>query len=590
MNSNKVEFVFYKDYILHKPTGTRFPTIRVLGAISKESAGSVMIGFADPFGTQRKIEISWNDFLSWPNFEKTLGKYGYLFGDTKLGQALHRELIRKPNPRRIILLPAMGWWPYRYVPPDQIIERSAKLAYFFRGTDGSLRSECRGDLKTWSEQVASPSANSPPVMVVILSGLGAILLPAATDVPSFCISYPCDEASDREVLRRVGASVSGLPKNLPLRGSPQWTAEVAAGHRHALLCVDIPDLITPKEINSFFKPLLSARGAPKSRPANGCVPVDDLRLLVLATGTRNHVNHVPRSIYVPSIVDPEMRMYDSLGNGWTPDAANRVLLKAVRRNHGVAAVAFRRRIEKSPAATWSSVQRLTREFIGELNPATEEEWRRARAIALLWAAGRLGIEWRILPWTVERLRSVLRQLYVAACESLPDPKSVNEEVLAELRQHLREAKKLPIERRGNRVSYTAQQVQDADIFLEDNYMLVPPSFLLRKFSRYEIQYAINHLKETSYLETDPRRSHTNTIQRRISFYKVRRPDFYKIPVSFTGEVSSTNVPSENGGGVEESLAVVEPQDTLLARINAEFNQSGSTFGDSAGEPDKTDQS
>ena len=254
----------------------------------------------------------------------------------------------------------------------------------------------------------------------------------------------------------------------------------------------------------------------------------------------------------------------------------------MRRNHGVAALAFRRGIEASPAKSRTSVQLLIRQFIGELNPITHEEWQRARAIALLWAAGCLGIERQILPWARARLRSVLRQLYVAACESLPDPRSVNEGVLAELRQYLGEAKKLFIARQGNKVSYTAQQVKDADIFLDGNYMLVAPSFLLRKFSRYEVQSAMIFLKETSQLATDPRRPHTNTIQRRISYYEVRRPDFYKIPTSFIGE-ASPDVRSNNGGGVEGSPAAAEPQDSLFAEIN----QPGSMFSDSNGEPDKS---
>ena len=287
--------------------------------MSKEGSISVMVEFPDLFGIPRKIEISWNNFLSWPALEKTLRNFGYPFIEKNLGEILHYELMNKPTGPRIICVPAIGWWPNRYVVPNQITAQSPNLAYFFRGTSGSLRGECCGDLKSWSRQVASPSAQSPPLMVGILSGLGAMLLPAAPDVPSFCIAYPCEEPFDREVLRCVAASVGGIAKSLPLSGSPQWPAEVAAGHRHALLCADIPDLITPKEINAFFRLLLTARAAPKS-PGNGNNQIDDLRLVVLASGTRNQVNHVPRSICVPSIVDPEMRMYDSLENGWTPDA------------------------------------------------------------------------------------------------------------------------------------------------------------------------------------------------------------------------------------------------------------------------------
>jgi hypothetical protein len=263
--------------------------------------------------------------------------------------------------------------------------------------------------------------------VAALSGLAAMLFPAAKELQSFCIFYGADEAADREVIRSVAASVSGAPRNFSILGKSPTRIQLVEDFRHKVVCFDIPRAATEKQILPFFESLLGVNGE------ISCVSSlpNDMRLLAFVTGPCGHFDNVPapRTISVSAIVDPETRLYDDPPDSWTADRMNAWILVRTLQQKGGIGQKFSGLIERNQSKSFQiEVTRLINYFIKRLNPKTKDEKSRALAVSLLWTAGYLGIKWQILPWSwkVERVEQVLKQLFAASCKSLPDPQALEE--------------------------------------------------------------------------------------------------------------------------------------------------------------------
>jgi hypothetical protein len=256
-------------------------------------------------------------------------------------------------------------------------------------------------------------------------------------------------------------------------GKSPTPLQLVADFRHGLVCFDIPRHATTKQILSFFAPILGVNGdiSRVSLPP-------DMRLLALATGPHSHLDNVPQSIAVSAIVDPETRLYDNLPGFFTPEQMNARILFLAQQQKGGIGQEFTDLIEKYQSKSFKIwIRRLIDDFTKQLQPETRDERIRALAVALLWVAGRLGIRWKILPWTVETLEGVLKQLYAASCKSLPDLSALEETAIEKLRQHLQVAKKLELSRSGHKLHFTEQQVREAEVYLEGEYIYIRPELL-----------------------------------------------------------------------------------------------------------------
>jgi len=276
----------------------------------------------------------------------------------------------------------------------------------------------------------------------------------------------------------------------------------------------------------------------------------DMRLLALVTGPHSHLDNVPQSISVSGIVDPETRLYDSLPDSSTPEQMNaRILLHAQQQKGGVGRK-FVALIESRSFRTL--VTGLINDFMKQLQPKTKDETSRALAVALLWTAGRLGIKGRILPWTVERLEEVLKQLFAASCI-----RALEEVAIENLCRRLHEAKELKLSRHGHKPDFTAQQVREADVYLEGNYMYIRPALLSQWLPGQDGDIAMNYLDKQSLLEKNLPGRRTKTVQKTILGI---RESFYGIHISFLGERFPANpeVVEAGGGGDEVTVVATEP--------------------------------
>jgi len=156
------------------------------------------------------------------------------------------------------------------------------------------------------------------------------------------------------------------------------------------------------------------------------------------------------------------------------------------------------------------------------------------------------------------LEEVLRQLFAASCKSLPDLQSLEEAAIGNLRQNLREAKRLKLSRLGHKLQYTPEQVREADLYLDGNYMYIRPALLSHWLPGQDAVTAINCLDRQSLLEKNLPGRRTKTVQKTISGI---RESFYGINISFLGEGFPAEDPERveaGGGGDEVPVVATEP--------------------------------
>jgi hypothetical protein len=267
---------------------------------------------------------------------------------------------------------------------------------------------------------------------------------------------------------------------------------------------------------------------------------------------------VPWAISVSGIVDPETRLYDDLPVSCTPDQMNAWISSLTRQQKGAVRQRFVDLIERNQSKAFQiEIKRLIDDCIKRLNPKTKDERTRALEVAQLWVAGCLGIKWRILPWKVERLERVLEQLFAASCKSLPDLQALEATAVEKLHQHLREAKRLKLDRRGHKVEFTPDQVKAADVYLKGNYIYVPPVLLSEWLPGQDGVLAINYLDKQSLLMKPPAGRATRKVQ--ITILRDRK-SVYAIDMAFLSQGSpaeEAEAADTDEGGAEVTLAATD---------------------------------
>jgi hypothetical protein len=421
--------------------------------------------------------------------------------------------------------------------------------------------------------VAEPSGHSPALIVGILAGLAGVLLPALKELVSFGIFYSADEASDRKVMLSAAASVMGMRHLSILDKRP---LELAANHRHGTICSDIPSDATEKQVSSLFRGLFRAGGG----QIGGNLLPEDIRLLAFTTGRDSQLGSVPQSISVSAIVHPELRLYDDLGGQSTPEQMNARIVANAAKHRGVAGRQFILEMERCLAQSADfgrEVKKLANDFFTQLHPKTAAERERAWALALFWAAGVLGIKWKILPWSEQRVKSVLNELFVAACRSLPDPQARKENATEELRQLLLSSRKLDLVRYGHNMEYTPKEVQEADVFIEGNYMHVPAELVARWLPNENSRFAISYLDEQSLLRKEPSRR-SRAVQKTIAGI---RSTYYAIHISFLGAGYQPEPENDDNPTADAASPVQGEAPILLERITeglGEYKATQSSTG------------
>jgi hypothetical protein len=553
------------------------PFIRVDSIITHSSNPnvSVLIEFEDCCGRRRWEEMPREVFMNWRTFQRQMNRYGYQLGPD--GQELHNALISQPIKNRKERVPWPGWRNTKhpkYVPPGVEVRISPRTTLSFGDiSGGKLSRKSRSNLGNACE-LTRLMAYSPAFMIALLSGLAPIAIVGCPGVVSYVIYFVSEKLAIRKLIRQVGAWVSGGQENCWAPKTP--ATELAAAHRHSLLCLDVPASATPRQLKEYITSLLTT-GAQTNlgRGSSRCQLPTDVRLIVLATGPGSQLHSVPRSIAVSSLVDPELGPYDALPESSSIDELNAKIFESIRASHGAISWEFCRRIERHPAQFWRDIEKQIRQFVARVKPKTEEESQRAFAIGLLSAVGVAGIEWKLLLWDRARLKFVTEKLYKDACQPLETDLAVKA-ATDELQECLRCARMLNVGRRGNRPCYTEQQAQAAEVFVKDNYLYVTGELLVEWLGE-KSDLVIRTLNEQGLLKFNINDRRRNSVQLAVTGISSRKR-YYAIHISFLGEAGKGSsdlhqTADATGEAVDLNAAATAPLD-LFGRLDEALAYSG----------------
>jgi hypothetical protein len=97
--------------------------------------------------------------------------------------------------------------------------------------------------------------------------------------------------------------------------------------------------------------------------------------------------------------------------------------KACERHHGHAFPAFVEQVIESRMSLQARIEELMAQFrrTAKIEHAAGPDKRRADLFALIYAAGRLAVEWKIVPWTPKQVGRAIRRCYQDACEPQSSP-------------------------------------------------------------------------------------------------------------------------------------------------------------------------
>ena len=581
MTIKQIPVKFHKDTPVHLSTGYKWPPIRIRSRITywHTTAIGIEIEFLDFCKRVRREVIPYDVFTSFPKFFQKMSHYGYKLGPDKLAKELHQALTQKSIPKLIVHFPAGGWWSdhlrTKYLQLGKEVKIAPSISLLFDNED---RLSQKTQSNPQSLEMARLSAHSPVLMIAQLSALAGIAMGMIEQPESFAIYIATESPVVRKLIRQVAAAVGTRCENC-------WATEISssfdlvANHRHNVLCVDIPSGFDPLRVKDALRSLMRGGGKIKSRSGRRPPLPDDMRLIVLATGSYNHFGNLPRAISVSAIVDPELGIFDSLGDFKSPGELMFALQKSAR--SGGALPAFARQLAIRSIPSRVAIREGIHRFVKDMCPKTEEERQQAQAIGLLEATGLLAIKWGLLPWDPDGLRSVLRKLYRDASHSTPDPE---EPILDQLRKCLLEAEWCLLRVQGNKRMYSDQRAQEAEVYIRDDGLYVLGRILAEWLPGEQSAIALGALEKRKYLihphieSENPVTGGKKTVQIRILGPKKH---CYAIAPSFLGEAGQAKLRALIVEGAEDNLG----QRRSEAGTGPPANPQGDPPRQDAGSPD-----
>jgi hypothetical protein len=365
-------------------------------------------------------------------------------------QELIGRLLAQEAPATGILVGATGWRPDHnaFVLPDRVLCADGEPpATLFLDQDwrGIAPLEVAGTLAGWQKEIAGPARHSSRLMCSICAGLAAPLLPFA-DHPTFALNLFGRSCCGKTTGLRVVRTLLGVAPPGAL-----LTANMtrAALEQEAAKCNHLPlliDELTASETEGGASSLAAgpiayvlAGGAGRRRHSSYADKTGGgaLKWLTVAQVTNEHPlareaedarrrrrdGELVRFIDLPAASGSNETVVDRFPEGLGPERrkafARRLvagLNPACERHAGHALPAFILwlipRHEELPAR----VKGLMRSFLDEVGAASDSVLgaRLARVFAVIYAAGVLGVEAGILPWSPDEVLWAVRRCFEAA--------------------------------------------------------------------------------------------------------------------------------------------------------------------------------
>jgi Domain of unknown function (DUF927) len=355
-----------------------------------------------------------------------------------------RQLLEDVAASRVdahcILARQPGWLEdgQAYVRADKVIGVAANLIGFRRSIPNDPRGNVirRGDTNSWKRDVAVPAKSSSVLMLGISAALASPLLKVVGHESfGFCISAPSRYGKTLATL--AAGSVVGLGGHQQLLTWNQTDARLQEQLPEINDCLTpIDDLksMTGSDRHKYTRvgslAYILATGAGTGRHSTFGQRKEELWKTILFTsneysigelarrcGLERDAGETVRLIDVPVRFDDASTIFDREQTelGWAD------WFRACEENQGHVFEAFVEKLIMRPNID-ARVQRYVERFVTRVRQTDDGNlaFDVARKFGLVFAAGRLAIRFRLLPWSRDELFDALTRCYRAARDLLPD--------------------------------------------------------------------------------------------------------------------------------------------------------------------------
>lgn len=336
-----------------------------------------------------------------------------------------------------VLTASVGWKGAKsgrwFIMPKGIYgQRSGLTVLSEAATKECLAREMAGTLKCWREEVAQPVTASVAAATAMLVALAGPLYEISEIQESFIFNIAGNGSSGKSSAIAAAASIWGNPLHVSgWYASPRALTEAAAANNALCLVLDDVERADPdpklriKKVQEFTHLLTSGKGKAYAHMVSGAdqLPPLEFRCFVLSSS--------PKSIEETLVATGEKRTdgdrarlleyqveHGDLGGIWYgPDKMKAAgatfelsdaLSAAARRNYGVAGRSFVQFLVGQQA----DLDVKTRKYVATFRKKAggdalgSVEGRIANKVALLYAAGRLGMKASVLPWSKAQVMSI----------------------------------------------------------------------------------------------------------------------------------------------------------------------------------------
>jgi hypothetical protein len=419
--------------------------------IENEVLGKHQIEFRFATGHgKRKVTIDSADAAKPGKLADALRNGGYDL-PLRLDQRIVLEWLTSTKPRRYILLVRSAGWRSNlsvFVTPTSVIGKTRFTTRLANAKGPHLAKVKQvGTFVGWQHEVARLAGTlSSRFILMISAAFAAPLVPIMRQLSQGLHLYG-DPGSAKTTAFIVAGSTWGVAveKDVIKLGSTEVGLEdLAVGHNGVLMMLDELGVLEggPKELAEQMRRLAyklpSGSGKLKSKAymqqnnlqhadwdtlfaTSGEYALDEL---MARAGRKRSGGETSRFVDMPGtrkgslgLIDYIPEAIDGPPEKWAADQIDK-LKKACERHHGHAFPAFIEKVIANRKGIQARIEKLMEQFrrTAKIEHVSGADKRRADLFALIYAAGQLAVEWKIVPWTSKQVGSAIRRCYHDACQ------------------------------------------------------------------------------------------------------------------------------------------------------------------------------
>jgi hypothetical protein len=380
--------------------------------------------------------------------------------------AIHKLIASIASAEKWIIAASTGWRDNskQFVLPYTIVGKGDPDVRVLHPDAGEERKRsklgCRGTLRGWQRRVAGPARHSSRMVLGICAAFGAQVLKFA-QINSFGLQISGDSKTGKSTGLVAAASVAGFSKESDLpnfRATDAALGELPAEFNDMLFPLNETklskgnDRVRQERMRDLAYGVAEGVGVTYSRLYTQ-QPKLQWRTIVLAnseesandlaqrTGADRTGGEAIRWVDLPAVRKGRRTIFDLVpaeqhgGDevGWARQTC-REMREAVADNHGMAAVKFLREAVKDPNCIAEELNRRSQFFVmnvarGSDSPPVKHL---ATSFGHIYAAGRLAIQFGILPWHRRLVLRCVKRCYFDARRAMRTPEEVQRRGLKRL--------------------------------------------------------------------------------------------------------------------------------------------------------------